>query len=82
MRDKVFLDSNVILYAYSKTEFDKNKIANNLIFSIENVLISTQVINEVTNILYNKFKLNTPSIEDVILEIVVTKPTWYPPLIN
>ena len=82
MRDKVFLDSNVILYAYSKTEFDKNKISNNLIFSIENVLISTQVINEVTNILYNKFKLNTPSIEDVILEILVTKPTWYPPLIN
>ena len=25
MRDKVFLDSNVILYSYSKTEVDKNR---------------------------------------------------------
>ncbi len=45
MRDKVFLDSNIILYSYSKTEFDKNKIANSIIFSLEEVLISTQVIN-------------------------------------
>ncbi len=69
MRDKVFLDSNIILYSYSKTEFDKNKIANSLIFSLGEVLISTQVINEVTNILYKKFKLDSQSIEDVLWEI-------------
>jgi len=51
MRDKVFLDSNIILYSYSKTELNKNKIANTLIFSLSEVYISTQVINEVTNIL-------------------------------
>jgi predicted nucleic acid-binding protein len=32
-------------------------------------LVSTQVINEITNILYKKFKLDTKNIEDVILEI-------------
>ncbi len=69
MRDKAFLDSNIILYSYSKTELDKNKIANALIFSLDEILISTQVINEVTNILYKKFKLDSISIEDVILEI-------------
>jgi len=69
MRDKVFLDSNIILYSYSKTELNKNKIANTLIFSLSEVYISTQVINEVTNILYKKFKLNSTSIEDVIEEI-------------
>lgn len=69
MKDKVFLDSNVILYSYSKTELDKNQIANDLIFSLNEILISTQVINEVTNILYKKFKLDTISIEDAILEI-------------
>ena len=69
MRDKVFLDSNVILYAYSKTELDKNKIANNLIFSLDEILISTQVINEITNILYKKFKLDATSIENVVLEV-------------
>jgi predicted nucleic acid-binding protein len=40
MRDKVFLDSNIILF-----------------------------INEVVNILYRKFKLDSKSIENVILEI-------------
>ena len=69
MKDKVFLDSNVILYSYSKTELDKNQIANDLIFSLNEILISTQVINEVTNILYKKFKLDSISIEDAILEI-------------
>lgn len=69
MKDKAFLDSNIILYSYSKTELDKNKIANALIFSLDEILISTQVINEVTNILYKKFKLDSISIEDVILEI-------------
>ena len=54
MIDKVFLDSNVILYSYSKTELNKNKIANTLIFSLSEVYISTQVINEVTNILYSE----------------------------
>ena len=49
MRDKIFIDSNIILYSYSKTELDKNKIANNLIFSLDEMLISTQVVNEITN---------------------------------
>ena len=69
MRDKIFIDSNIILYSYSKTELDKNKIANNLIFSLDEMLISTQVVNEITNISYKKFKLDARSIEDVILEI-------------
>jgi len=69
MRDKAFLDSNIILYSYSKTELDKNRITNALIFSLDEILISTQVINEVTNILYKKFKLDAISIENVILEI-------------
>ena len=64
MRDKVFLDSNIILYSYSKTELDKNKIANNLIFSLNEILISTQVINEIMNILYKKFQLDATSIEN------------------
>ena len=69
MRDKIFVDSNIILYSYSKTELDKNKIANALIFSFDEILVSTQVINEVTNILFKKFKLDTVDIENVLLEI-------------
>jgi predicted nucleic acid-binding protein len=69
MRDKIFVDSNIILYSYSKTELDKNKIANALIFSFDEILVSTQVINEVTNILFKKFQLDSVDIENVLLEI-------------
>ena len=69
MKDNIFLDSNIILYSYSSTELDKSSIANELIFSLDEILVSTQVVNEVTNILYKKFKLDTANIKNVILEI-------------
>ncbi len=37
--------------------------------SKDEILISTQVINEVVNILYRKFKLDLESIENVIFEM-------------
>ena len=69
MKDRVFFDSNIIIYSYSCTESDKSAIANELIFSLDEVIVSTQVINEVTNILYKKFKLDTSSIRNAVLEI-------------
>ena len=69
MKDRVFFDSNIIIYSYSSTELDKSAIANELIFSLDEIIISTQVINEVTNILYKKFKLDTSSIRNAVLEI-------------
>ncbi len=69
MKDRVFFDSNIIIYSYSSTESDKSAIANELIFSLDEVIVSTQVINEVTNILYKKFKLDTSSIRNAVLEI-------------
>ncbi|MCU7837418.1 MAG: PIN domain-containing protein [gamma proteobacterium symbiont of Taylorina sp.] len=69
MNDKVFIDLNIILYAYSKTETKKADIANNLIFGSDNIYISKQVTNEVINILCKKFKLRTDDIINVILEL-------------
>lgn len=69
MKDKVFLDSNIIIYAYSKTEFEKSKITNDLINSEDIILISTQVINEVTNILYKKFNIDSVKITKVLEEL-------------
>ena len=69
MKDNVFIDTNIILYAYSKTELEKSEIANKLIFENKNSMVSSQVINETINILYKKYQLNSEQIEDVILEI-------------
>ncbi|MBD0298296.1 MAG: hypothetical protein ICV84_24365 [Flavisolibacter sp.] len=48
MNDKVFWDTNILVYAYSKTEVDKQIIARKLITE-KNSFISTQVLQELCN---------------------------------
>jgi predicted nucleic acid-binding protein len=54
MKDKVFLDTNILVYSYSSTEKDKQIIARKLIAE-SNSYISTQVIQEFLNTLTKKF---------------------------
>ncbi len=56
MRDKIFCDSNIFLYAFTKQSEIKHKIASRLV--IMDCIISTQVINEVSNNLIKKFKFD------------------------
>jgi len=69
MQDKVFLDSNIILYCYSNSELDKQKLARDIFEKYERPNISKQVINEVTNILFKKYKLDSESVENTILQM-------------
>lgn len=70
MHDKAFLDTNVLIYAYSEDELIKQSVALHLLDSFEDkVIISKQVINELSNILLKKFKLGTDQVENVLLEI-------------
>jgi predicted nucleic acid-binding protein len=57
MTDKIFVDSNVWIYLFTNDDGTKCKIAEHFILenSINNILvISYQVINEVTNVLKKK----------------------------
>ena len=56
MPDRVFLDSNVILYAHSVTEPGKRKIAQALPEQYDAV-ISTQVLSEVGSVFTRKLRL-------------------------
>ena len=70
MHDKVFLDTNIIIYAYSEDEPKKQKIANNLLEKYAGrTVISTQVINELSNTLFRKFKLTADELKSVISEL-------------
>jgi predicted nucleic acid-binding protein len=68
MKDRIFLDTNILLYHYSATEPEKKlkvfSIAGNL-----NVHISLQVINEFVNVLIKKFKVPVKSIELSLAEL-------------
>lgn len=57
MNDNVFLDSNILVYSYSNSEIDKQDIARKLITE-NNSFISTQVLQELCNIVTRKFKFS------------------------
>jgi predicted nucleic acid-binding protein len=57
MSDNVFLDSNILVYSYSNSEVQKQEIARRLVAD-SNSLISTQVLQELCNIVTRKFKFS------------------------
>jgi len=65
---KHFLDTNIIIYAYSNSESHKADKANALIFE-ESSLISLQVINEFSNICLKKLRLDGEAVISAIKEI-------------
>lgn len=62
MKDKFFLDTNIILYAFSKDDY-KKRIAKELIR--QRLIISVQVINEICNVLFKKFNFSVMEIKNI-----------------
>lgn len=70
MKDKVFIDTNILVYLYSSTEPKKQELAQQCIAnSPQNTWISTQVLNELNNVLYRKFSLPYDDILSVMDEL-------------
>jgi predicted nucleic acid-binding protein len=65
---KVFLDSNVLIYLYSEDEAEKSDLAQQCAQEPD-AWISTQVLNEVSNVLRRKQKQTYPAILKVIQEL-------------
>ena len=68
MKDKVFLDTNIVVYLYSKDEPKKRVIAQQLLLTNSSI-ISTQVLQEFTNISKKKHKAEWSKINDALDEI-------------
>ena len=68
MPDKVFLDSNVLIYLYSEDEPEKANLALKCAQEPD-AWISTQVLNEVSNVMYRKQKLAYGDILSVVQEL-------------
>jgi predicted nucleic acid-binding protein len=66
--DKVFLDTNIIVYAHSDVEPEKQRTAQTIIAKMVTV-ISTQVLQETSNTLVKKFKHSWPDVSKVIIEV-------------
>lgn len=64
MRDKIFIDSNIFLYAFSDKDLNKQRIASNIV--LEEASISTQVINEVSNNMIRKLGFTNSEVREFI----------------
>ncbi len=83
MKDKVFIDTNILIYQFSSDEF-KRKISIDILESSlqsNNYVISYQVIQEFSNIAASKIKNTftdselTKYIEDILIPICKFYPT-------
>lgn len=67
MQDRIFLDSNILLYAIGNDKYKKN-------LSIELIkktpVITIQVLNEISNIMIRKLKLSYQDIHRIINFII------------
>ena len=62
MQDRIFIDTNVLIYAYSETEPDKKDIAFTVLEN-HHVVISIQVINECIWTMNRKFGVDLEQLQ-------------------
>ena len=68
MSGKVFLDTNVFVYTQSKGEQNKRDIALNAIETYD-CYTSTQVFNEISNVMIKKLKMPISEVKQIITAI-------------
>lgn len=68
MKDKVFLDSNLLIYAHTNIDSSKQSEVQNIILK-QNTFVSTQVLKEVANVLTKKFAFDWANVKIVLQEI-------------
>lgn len=61
----IFVDTNILIYAYSDTELEKKKKVLSLL-TTESVAISTQVVNEFIWVMRRKFNVEYGSLKFII----------------
>jgi predicted nucleic acid-binding protein len=70
MRDRVFLDTNVVVYLYSNSEPAKRALVGGVVERHDPV-VSTQVLSELANVLLRKLALPVEAVERAIDEVIM-----------
>ena len=71
MKNKIFLDSNILIYLYSTNEATKINKINNILEKYDNIIISTQVLFEFSYVMNRKLKCDYPHIDKALQEFYV-----------
>ena len=68
MKDKIFIDTNIFVYTQSSIDVNKRDISINIIKNC-NCYTSTQVLNEVSNVMFKKLNMQASEIKQIITAI-------------
>jgi len=69
MRDRVFIDSNIFLYAFNDADLQKHTRAIEAIISSNyESVISVQIINEVSNNMLKKLNFSNSEVKEFIVD--------------
>jgi len=69
MSDKAFIDTNIFIYLYSEDEIQKRNISQRAVDKYD-CIISTQVLNEFSNVCLGKLNKSTEEVEFAVDEII------------
>ena len=75
--DKIFIDSNILIYAHSEKDIEKNKKASKLLANFitfnKKIYVSNQIISEFIFVSVNKFDLDYQYIKEVVDDLTEIK---------
>jgi predicted nucleic acid-binding protein len=69
--DKAFIDTNVFIYYQRSDDIAKHNISENVINTFDCV-ISSQVVNEICNLLTHKYPTPLPEIRKYLIDIIAS----------
>jgi len=68
MKDRVFLDTNIFVYTQSAIEPRKRAICLRIIDQYD-CFVSTQVLNEISNVMLKKLKMGTGDVKQIVAAV-------------
>ena len=68
--NKFLVDTNVLVYLHSRTDPSKRECARMLFHEHQDIVVSTQVLNELANVLYKKRGESPEKIRVIIEDIL------------
>jgi predicted nucleic acid-binding protein len=69
MNDKAFIDTNIFIYLYSEDEIQKQNISQKTVDKFD-CIISTQVLNEFSNVCIGKLNKTTEEVKMAVNELI------------
>jgi predicted nucleic acid-binding protein len=70
MNDKAFLDTNILIYLYSNDDLWKKQIVSEIVTNTNEIVISTQVLTEFSNIGFRKLNLSSLEVAITLDELI------------